>query len=166
MGGMGSGSWYRYANKKCTVEECLSLNVFRLHQQNLLCPGPGSLTWNRVSTGENRGSVGYSIQAEKGNHLVMTLHFTRTIREAKEVVQEPILLIPTRPHFGGIRYWFQCPLVISGRPCGRKSGKLHLPPGQKFFGFRHCYGLTYASRQEHNKRMDVFARAFKRGEWF
>jgi hypothetical protein len=38
MGGVGSGSWYRF-DKKTTVDECRSLDVRRLHRQGLLKPG-------------------------------------------------------------------------------------------------------------------------------
>jgi hypothetical protein len=50
------------------------------------------------------------------------------------------------------------PLVVGGRPCGRRVGKLHLPPHGRYFGCRHCHDLTYASCQESHK----FDRAFRR----
>jgi hypothetical protein len=37
-------------------------------------------------------------------------------------------------------------------------GKLYLPPGGRYFGCRHCYGLTYRSCQEHDKRVDALRR--------
>jgi len=58
-------------------------------------------------------------------------------------------------NFGGVRYWFICPLVINGRPCGRRVGKLYLPPGGKYFGCRHCYNLTYRCQKEHDSRVDA-----------
>ena len=38
MGGVGSGTWYRF-NKKTTVEECRSLDVRRFHREGLLKSG-------------------------------------------------------------------------------------------------------------------------------
>jgi hypothetical protein len=35
MGGIGSGSWYRF-NKKTTTDECHSLDVRYLHRNGLL----------------------------------------------------------------------------------------------------------------------------------
>ena len=40
------------------------------------------------------------------------------------------------------------PLCRAGRPCGRRCGKLYLPPGGTYFGCRVCYDLSYASQRE------------------
>jgi hypothetical protein len=32
--------------------------------------------------------------------------------------------------------------------------KLYMPPGERYFLCRHCYGLAYSSSQEHDKRRD------------
>ncbi len=36
-------------------------------------------------------------------------------------------------------------------PCGRRCGKLYLPPGGRDFGCWTCYDLTYTSCQESHK---------------
>jgi hypothetical protein len=64
-------------------------------------------------------------------------------------------LTTTRPRFGGLRWWFVCPLVVNGRPCQRRVGKLYLPPRGRYYGCRHCYDLTYTSCQQHDKRVDA-----------
>ena len=46
-----------------------------------------------------------------------------------------VRLTSTRPNFGGLRWWFVCPLVR------RRVAKLYLPPGQIYFGSREAYGL-------------------------
>jgi hypothetical protein len=46
--------------------------------------------------------------------------------------------------------------VASDRPCGRRVGKLYLPPGASYFGCRHCYELTYKSCQESHKLDSMF----------
>jgi len=68
-----------------------------------------------------------------------------------------VWLTTTRPHFGGLRWWFCCPLRVEGRPCGRRVGKLYLPPGGRYFGCRHCHGLTYTSCQD-SRRFDALYR--------
>jgi hypothetical protein len=65
-------------------------------------------------------------------------------------------LTTTRPRFGGLRWWFVCPLLVSGRPCRRRVGKLYLPPRARYFGCRHCYDLTYTSCQESRKYDGAF----------
>jgi hypothetical protein len=81
-------------------------------------------------------------------------HFT----ESGVNVDYRVWLAATRPRFGGRRWWFLCPLSRDGRQCGRRVGKLSLPPGGRYFGCRHCYDLTYTSAQEHDKRVDALRR--------
>ena len=38
-----------------------------------------------------------------------------------------------------------------GRSCGRRVGKLYLPPGGRYYGCRYCHELTYTSCQESHK---------------
>jgi hypothetical protein len=52
----------------------------------------------------------------------------------------PVLPKTTRPHMGGLRWWFTCPL------CRRRVRKLFLPPRASYFGCRFCHALSYASR--------------------
>src|SRR5262249_15292280 len=64
----------------------------------------------------------------------------------------------TRPRFGGLRWWFTCPLVVNGWPCHRCVAKLYLPPGARYFGRRHCHRLTYKRCPEHAKRVHALRR--------
>ena len=60
-----------------------------------------------------------------------------------------------QPQRDGTRWWFLCPFVRNGRPCGRRVQKLYLlPPDARQFGCRHRYDLTYDSR-----RRDAIRRA-------
>ena len=68
----------------------------------------------------------------------------------------PVSLTRTYPHFGGVRWWFTCPLILDGERCGRRAGKLYLPPGAGHFGCRHCHDLTYRSCQESHKFDDLY----------
>jgi hypothetical protein len=36
--------------------------------------------------------------------------------------------------------------------------KVYLPLGGRYYGCRHCHGLTYTSCQEHDKRADLLRR--------
>jgi hypothetical protein len=60
----------------------------------------------------------------------------------------PIHLQATYPALGGERWWFACPLVFNGVACHRRVGKIYLSPGARYFGCRHCHGLTCESSQE------------------
>jgi hypothetical protein len=62
--------------------------------------------------------------------------------------------------FGGARWWFRCPLVVDGAPCGRRCRILYRPYGAPYFGCRECWGLTYRCRQLHrNLRFEGWTRA-------
>jgi len=67
----------------------------------------------------------------------------------KDSVDFPMDVTTTSCNFGGVRYWLGCP------NCGKRVGKLYLPPGEKFFRCRTCYNLTYKSCKEHDKRMEA-----------
>jgi hypothetical protein len=68
-----------------------------------------------------------------------------------------VRLVTTPCHMGGLRWWFVCPLVKNGVACGRRVRKLYL--SGRYFGCRHCHGLTYRSRQESDSRVYALARA-------
>jgi len=55
-------------------------------------------------------------------------------------------------HFGGGRWWWQCPLVVDGRPCQRRCRILYRPAGASYFACRVCHQLTYRSRQRHRDK--------------
>src|ERR1700722_18898824 len=54
----------------------------------------------------------------------------------------PVFLHTTQPHFGGLRWWFGCPL------CGRRVQKLYRPESAGRFGCRNCHDLSYTSRSK------------------
>jgi hypothetical protein len=71
--------------------------------------------------------------------------------ENKEEFDYTVRLDHTFPFYGGVRWWFRCPLSRDGYDCQRRVAKLYLPPGGRYFGCRHCYNLTYKSCQESHK---------------
>ena len=65
-----------------------------------------------------------------------------------ELVDCRVPLVHTPPYFGGLRWWFACPMPAESGRCGRRVAKLFLPPGGRQFGCRHCHGLVYTSSQQ------------------
>ncbi len=158
MGGRRSGSWYRW-NKKNTVNDGHYLDINKLVRDGLLVRGygAGSMRWTNTRTGEETASIGYILEPLGEAGLTMRLRYTKTGRNNdKESLDYPVMLQTTRPNYGGRRWWFTCPLVVNGRACHRRVGKLYLPPGGKYFGCRHCYNLTYKSCQESDKRLNFY----------
>lgn len=159
MGGLGSGRWSAHS-KALTVEECLVLDTCKLARDGLLVRawGSGSLTWSNTATGEKTASVSWTREPAGEDGVRLRLRYAVGRGDRRREADEPVLLSPTRPPFGGLRWWFTCPLVVNGRPCGRRAGKLYLPPGGLYFGCRVCHRLTYRSAQEHDKRADFYRR--------
>ena len=153
---MGGRRW----NRKTTVEECRAIGVSDLRRLGVLRweQRYWPITW-QGKDGEVAASIG--LEVEEGPGALMTLWFSYTVgkpEEEKESLRYPVHLVSEPCYFGGERWWFICPLVRGGQPCGRRVGKLYLPTRGKYFGCRHCYDLTYRSVQEHDKRVDALLR--------
>jgi hypothetical protein len=113
------------------VEHALTLNIDQLIRAGGLKPWPtsGRLSWT--------GPLGQSSSVNFLAHLViprgyLQLDFTVWDRQ----VRQTIALATTKPHFGGTRWWFICPVT------GKRVGRLHLPPGASQFASRQAHGLT------------------------
>lgn len=129
---------------KSEVEWCKKIEIWWL----LRDMGLGKKTYKSttVSWGDNgsRGSVGavVSILVQK----YVRFHYTQTDNTTgeKKDFNYRVQLIETPCHFGGTRFWFECPLGKGGKVCGRRVGVLY--KDGDYFGCRHCYNLTYSSR--------------------
>jgi hypothetical protein len=154
MGGPGSGNYFHWwrSSKKTPVEECRSLDANRWTREGILKAGvhhSGLRCWFRdAQRTERTSSIGYEVNT-LADPPWLRLHYTFT--ERQEHVDYQFELSATQPRFGGLRWWFICPLVVNGRPCSHRVGKLYLPPGGRYFGCRHCHRLTYTSCQESHK---------------
>jgi hypothetical protein len=156
MGGVGSGNRFhrRWPGKKTVVESCLSIDANRWTRDGLLKAGVhliGSCRWTY------RNDSGFTLECEvdtrdPGSPFVRLRYpWSCTTSQQQESVGYRVDLTSTRPRFGGLRWWFVCPLAVDGRPCSRRVGKLYLPPRARHFGCRHCHDLTYTSCQESRK---------------
>lgn len=147
MGGTWSG--YRW-RKKRTVENCHALDTANLKRLGLLVPGTtdrrGTLRWTHG--GKQTSVVSYTITV---GQTTGGLGLAYQMKSAEGDVAYAIRLVTTPCHLGGVRWWFVCPLVRSGVACGRRVRKLYL--GGRYFGCRHCHGLTYTSTQQSDSRV-------------
>ena len=157
MGGPGSGShyhWWRYG-KKTVVERCRSLDANRWMREKILTAAAhlsGEWRWMNAGTGAETSAIGFEVcTTDQANPwLRLSYSFSGT----GEAVDYRVRLATTYPTFGGLRWWFLCPLRRpDGQTCGRRVGKLYLPLGQRYFGCRQCHDLTYTSCQEHDARV-------------
>lgn len=154
MGGAGSGRGPTF-DAKTTVEDCHALDVGSFLERGVFRYPWGSIKWFRGD--DQTGAIDYTASVDGGPHLVLRYGFARRDGPT-ETVTETVRLVSTPCHFGGERWWFVCPLVRGGTPCGRRVRKLYLPSGARYFGCRHCYDLTYVSAQEAHKWEAAFGR--------
>ena len=153
MGGMGSGHWYR-RDSKPTVEGQRWIDSRRLAREGVIEPGVrrcGSLRWSDPVSGQARGSLDFMVDARANGTGTMQLKYTVMPRGLEqEKLDYHVRLVTTRPHLGGMRWWFICPLAVNDRPCRRRVAKLY--GAGKYFGCRACHGLVYRSSQEAHQR--------------
>jgi hypothetical protein len=161
MGGAGSGSHYHWwrSSKKTVVEHCRDLDASRWMREKILVPGvhqSGGWYWRNATTGEQTSALNYEVCTLDTADPWVRLSYT--ITRSGQAVDYRVRLTTTRPRFGGLRWWFLCPLIVRGLPCNRRVGKLYLPPGGSYYGCRRCYDLTYTSSQEHDGRVSALRR--------
>jgi hypothetical protein len=149
MGGFGSGR--HRGRKKRTVEGCSAIDTTDLRRWGLLVPGTrrsGELNWTRGGGTEPHSRVSYALAL---GDVDGTLRLSYAVVGTNERFDYSVRLATTLCHFGGLRWWFVCPLVVDGVPCGRRIRKVYL--SGRYFGCRHCHDLTYTSTQQSDKRV-------------
>jgi hypothetical protein len=105
----------------------------------------GTMTWTLPRTGEVTASIGYEANLIDSSAAWIRLHYTITTRStgAKTPHDYRVQLNTTRPHYGGMRWWFVCPLS------GRRARVLYLPgSGGAVFASRQAWGLAYRSQRK------------------
>jgi|ERR1019366_596219 hypothetical protein len=150
MGGRGSGRRQSYSFN--TVDNCRILDASRWMRDGTLVSGGGTWQWRNAATDEVLSSLRYRVETDGCER---TVHLTYTLVETGEQLNYAIHMQTTTPNRGGQRWWFTCPLVVNGKPCGRRVQKLYLPLQAKYYGCRHCYQLGYDSRNQNEKRRAV-----------
>ena len=142
MGGKGSG-WR--GPKRDVVEDCLVLSIHELIREGAIIPGcfrHGLWNWSYEDADEPHATICY--EGDLRNRGAARLRLTYTDNDAP--VSQYIWLTTTKPHYGGLRWWFRCPSR------NIRVGKLYLPPGGCFFASRQAHGLTYTSCQRSGAR--------------
>lgn len=140
--------------KKDTVDEIRHIDTRTLRESGIFKKWPGysfTTTWRRSE--EIIASIG--MQLEGCNEMITGLKFTYSVTNwhgEKPSQNYRIQLDSTACHFGGVRWWFRCPLSINNRVCNRRCRILYLPSNSDYFGCRECHDLTYESRQQHRNR--------------
>lgn len=125
---------------KLDLAHCIRQGMFRPQQW---CAG--TMKWTRTNTGEVTATIGYEANLLDPAAAWVRLHYTTTSRStgAKTDRDYRVQLGTTRPHYGGLRWWFRCPIT------GRRARVLYLPgSGGGVFACREAYGLAYRSQRQ------------------
>jgi hypothetical protein len=128
----------RQANVKVRVEDCLALPAHGWAN------GPPSGVWHLEAASV---TVAYSFDRARST-LQLAYQLADPAKQQPELVAYWVKLTAEPCRFGGLRWRFLCPLFVNGRACTYRADTLYLPPSARYFGCRHCYGLTYTSRQK------------------
>lgn len=105
----------------------------------------GGIEW-KGGWSNSKSSIGI-IVSTSDNQNYIRFQYTQTERNGEQKSFDyKVKLTTTSCNYGGKRYWFICPLSKDGVPCNRRVGVLY--KSSDYFGCRHCYDLTYNSRNE------------------
>ena len=139
MGGFGSGFWRL---RKRAVENCLGLRLVSVSRTviALYCTNSGFVVWSITREWKD--------EKVKGIHRLLrsiSIKYATVFDSQWRTVTQDFQLQASVPNFNGRRWWFRC-------QCGRKVGRLYLPPNERYFACRHCHALNYRSSQQEDKR--------------
>jgi hypothetical protein len=124
MGGWGSG-WQ--GPRKTTVEESLVLTASALARRKVLIHGArtsGSWGWTYEGEDKPHATIGYEANLIDSEAAWLRLHY----QCRGEPADYRVRLVTTRPTYGGLRWWFICPLERRDGGPPRRVAKLYLPP--------------------------------------
>lgn len=130
-----------YLSAKEKVEDCMSLSISSLKKSGALkYPSSGTISWNCNSLAYEIG-LG-ELTSDCSNYLppYISLSYSVTSDENyQKDINQKFRLTKTICNFSGCRYWFVC-------DCGKQVAFLYKPYFADMFACRHCYNLTYESR--------------------
>jgi hypothetical protein len=110
-----------------------------------------------ISWGENgsRGRITVQISVRDAKKYARFIYTqTDSVTNRSDNFDYKVPIVETLCHFGGVRYWFECPLSKNNQQCGRRVGVLYKKGD--LFGCRQCHKLTYISQRE-NRRCKTYS---------
>lgn len=149
-----------YYNKKAEVEDTKTIQAWFLNKHGYFDSSQsGTITWTRSGLwGEHKCSV--SVQTLLPSKT-LRISYSQTDNDTaeKKDFDYKIPLVTTPCNYGGQRYWFICPWFKDKVYCGRRINVLY--KSGDYFACRHCYELTYHSRNENRRsKWYYFGRLF------
>ena len=140
-------------SRKWSVEEGRAIDVALLRAKGFFGREAG-IVWTSSWTysGKPWGEVSYRREDYAGKPFLLWFKYN-VQKDGGEwrPVNYCVEIESTRCHFGGLRHWFICPILVDGRSCGRRCRCLYLAGNAEYFGCRECLRLSYQSRRLHRK---------------
>lgn len=136
---------YRYSRKtESDGLKKLSTSFLKKHKyfEDSSCKG-GVINWTQNDWAQSKSSVGVQVSTIE-NFLRIYYAQTNNETQEKKDFDYKIPLTTTPCFYGGKRYWFVCPWYKKNQYCGRRVAVLY--KDGDCFACRHCYNLTYSSR--------------------
>jgi len=126
-----------------TCEATHSISTRWLKNNDYLLPRRwrcGSIQWS--CSGQNTGSVDFEVDTTFSNSQIR-FKYTQTDNWSgrKSDLNYVVQLEAIPCNYGGVRYWFRCPIVRNGSSCNSRVGVLYI--SGKYFGCRKCHRLLY-----------------------
>lgn len=127
------------------MEDCRSVSISFLRRHDYFCGHRyGRIIWKNYY-GEKTNSIGITVSTMNAENYVRFQYAITDRNTGKKTKYDYEVQLTTTPcNFGGVRYWFVCPLSN----CGQRVAKLYKAPNTNYFGCRDCYNLSYESRNE------------------
>jgi hypothetical protein len=129
-----------------------SLSIFWLKKHGYLESGwrHGGIKWTYGLSG-NKSSIDFNVNigGDEGDYIRLQYTYTNKWSGEKGNLDYKIRLTTTPCNYGGVRYWFICPLSKNGQYCGRRVGVIYSIG--KWFGCRHCGDICYAAQLKGEK---------------
>lgn len=113
----------------------------------------GSISWSYG--GEPKSNISFYVgrndwgTPEETTHINLQYTHTDSWSGEKSNMDCRVNLTTTPCNYGGVRYWFICPLTKNGIYCGRRVGVIYSIG--KWFGCRKCGNIAYASQMKGGK---------------
>lgn len=105
----------------------------------------GGVEWTSGWSGD-KSSIGITVSTMANENYIRFQYSQTEHNGEKKNFDYKARLVSTACNYGGERWWFVCPLTKNGVPCNRRVGVLY--KDGDYFGCRHCYELTYQSKNE------------------
>ena len=125
----------------------MSIDVYWLNKHGYFVSSKtGGIEWVRdAGFSTTKNSITISTFMDGEDSYLRIMYYDRDLSNGKRIEHDYTVRLTTTPcNYGGVRWWFSCPLITNRVPCGRRVGTLY--KYDELFGCRHCYNLTYNSR--------------------